>query len=105
MTRLRIRAKAPPLPPDPAILDYPAIRLNGLVPSWQDVEVLLVDDDGRETMIDCVQRVEIDIKASSEPLTATLHVIGVELDVDARIDTVIDAMKAAAGEDGHTVKR
>lgn len=82
MSRVRIRAKAPPLPKGPTVLDYPLI--NGIVPTWCDVEVHLIDDNEREHELTCVERIELDLRASTEPLRAKLTILDVELDVDVK---------------------
>ena len=55
--------------------------INGLVASWPDVEVFLIEDDGTERALRGVKSVEWSACVGREPCTAKLELYNVELDV------------------------
>lgn len=79
MTRLRIVCKAPPDPPH-----VPGDIRIGWVPSWQDVRVVLVADDGVEHDVDNVESVAFSVR-QGEVATATLTFADVEIDAEAEV--------------------
>lgn len=82
MSHVRIRCKAPPQPKPHE--GFP--RFN-VLPSWPDVEVLLVDDEGKEHPLTCVEKITWTIGPPgrhSEPPIAVLTCIGAEIDADAK---------------------
>ena len=60
--------------------------INGLVASWPDVEVLLVEDDGTERAWLGVTSVEFKATAGDEPITAKIEVLNPEIDVMAEAE-------------------
>lgn len=81
MTRLRIRAKAPPSPPrDPRDPRFPIV--NGLITSWPDVEVHAIDDEGREVALDGVTSFHVHAAQGTEPVRAVLSFVEVDVDVE-----------------------
>ena len=57
----------------------------GLVASWPDVEVFIVEDDGTERAWLGVKSVEWSARAGDEPITAKIELFNVELDVMAEV--------------------
>ena len=55
------------------------------MPDWQDIRVTVVNDDGSETELTCVDRVEWCAQAGTEVPIAKLHIIGPELDVEGSV--------------------
>lgn len=72
MSRIRITCKAPPDPPH-----VPGDIRISWVPSWQDVRVVLVADDGAEHDVDNVR--------AGEVATATLTFEDVEISAEAEV--------------------
>lgn len=78
MNRIRIRCIALPPPPRDPGSRFP---ITGFVASWNDVEVLSIDEDG-EHPITCVEKVEFTAQAGTEPARAIIYVVGAELEVE-----------------------
>lgn len=83
--RIRCRGEAPT-----------GALLCGVVPSFVDVEVLAIGDDGSETVLTNVQRVEIDIQANADPIMARLTFVDVELDIEARVEERLATLPSPA---------
>ncbi len=79
MSRIRITCKAPPDPPH-----VPGDIRISWVPSWQDVRVVLVADDGAEHDVDNVLSVSFSVRAG-EVATATLTFEDVEISAEAEV--------------------
>lgn len=90
MSHVRIVCR---MPPQPKQTD-PRIKVT-MVPSWMDCDVLLVGDDGRETQITHVTGFTVRCRQGEES-TAVLEVAGVEVDVDAAVESYFDELAAAA---------
>lgn len=90
MSRLRITCKGD-------AVERGAV-LNAVCPSWPDVELTLIDDDGRETPITNVEAVRFEIAAGAEPARAVLTFIDVELDAEIHVDSSF-VEQIAAGEE------
>jgi hypothetical protein len=90
MTRIRILCKAPTLPPptDPVDgeLRYP--KLRGVVASWPDTYIWLVDDDGKEHPITNCTGATWHATQGSQPAHVTLSFIGIDIEAEACIDMV-----------------
>lgn len=83
MSRIRITCKAKPQEHAPQGSQFPVIL--GSIPSFDDVEVALVDDDGAERSIHNVSSVSFSVR-EGEIATATLTFLDVEVDLDAEAD-------------------
>ncbi len=59
---------------------YPLV--SGIIPSFPDCDIFLVDDDGTERPIPGVTSIEWRCKQGTEPALVVLHVLGVELDAE-----------------------
>lgn len=102
MSRVRIVCKAPSRPePDPRS----PIRINGVVPSMTDTEVFAVADDGTEVPLDNVQAITFRVACDGEAATATLEVVDVEIDAEARVETPLDRLRALRLLDSDTGQR
>jgi hypothetical protein len=90
MAHIRIRCRLPkPIaaPIEQRTPGGPYPLINGLVASWQDVEVHLIEDDGTERAWCGVQSVEWSSRADDNgPVTAKVELLNVEIDVVAEVE-------------------
>ncbi len=77
MSVIRISCKTPPRPDGM----HPGVTM---LPSWHDVRVSFVEDDGTERHIDGVSAVSFECRPGNVTV-ARLEVMGVEVDVDGII--------------------
>lgn len=80
---VRIRAKAL----QAAAAQYDGgLSVNGVLPSWVDVEIYVVGPDGVEIPLTGVRSFELKACQGSDPLVASLECFVDELDVLAKIE-------------------
>lgn len=93
MSRLRISCKAPTSPGP-----------FSLLPSWPDVDLFFVGDDGSESHITNVTKITWIAETSAEPVRALLEFVDVDVDVEVPLRQVFDVVDAARefarGRDG-----
>lgn len=70
-----------------------------------DCELFAVGDDGTEMPLDNVQSVTFRVACDSEPATATLEFVDVELHVEARVETPLDRLRSLRLLDGDSGQR
>lgn len=73
MSRLRIRCKGEEFKPG---------ALSGVIPSFFDLVVEYLGDDGKVSELTNVQSVRFEVEASTEPARAVVTFVNVELDAE-----------------------
>lgn len=103
MTRLRIVCKAPKSEPPTVEPGMP--RIGSIIPSWSDMQLFLIDDDGQEHPIDNVNAVTFKAQAGTDLPVAIVEFVDVEIDAVAEVVDPIETLRALGLHDADAGQR
>lgn len=103
MTRLRIVCKVSKSEQPKVEPGMP--RIGSIIPSWSDMQLFLVDDDGQEHPIDNVNAVTFKAQAGTDLPVAVVEFVDVEIDAVAEVVDPIETLRALGLQDADTNQR